>query len=308
MVIEHKLIDLDTMDSLALKYLGDATRWKEIADYNRLDYPYVVSSAEDLYQFYAFGFVTTVRANYQNDAVIAAGWKFQTKNNFISGNTVKTFEVTEDTLVPAGQQTAYVPVRCTAPGNFGNVLPGAISALEPYTAEICNMQFTSISNEQPIQGGRNVNVKVVGESIYIPDGTSEVVSPKSFISMLDTISGEDLILTSEGSLVLEPGGDLASVSGLENIKNAVSNRLMTELGELSLHPTYGTELESIVGSPNLANREKLIKIAVLRALSQEDRIKEPDINIVATEGTSVYLDIVYKLAIGNTPYRMTITL
>ena len=78
-MIQHILTRYDTLQSLALQYLNDATLWRTIADYNNLDYPYIVGGTTDLEDFYSSGYVTVVRNNYTNSAVIQAGWLFKTE-------------------------------------------------------------------------------------------------------------------------------------------------------------------------------------------------------------------------------------
>ena len=46
MIIEHVLTDIDSLQSLALTYYGDAARGGEIADYNKLSYPYILQNKE----------------------------------------------------------------------------------------------------------------------------------------------------------------------------------------------------------------------------------------------------------------------
>ena len=303
MAVEHTLLDMDTLSTLALAYLGDATRWKEIADYNKLSYPYILQTRDDLNAFFGSGYVTVVRANTQADVTIKKGWQFKTKPNSVTGGVAKVFLVIEDTYIPAGISVAYVPLRATVAGSFGNVVEYTIVDAGDNTVQSSGIQFTAIYNEFKFTGGQDINVRVTGDTIFIPADSSEVI-PEDVSKILELIGGSDLVLDINGDLMLNDNGDLASVSGAENIENAVVSRIMTELGEFSLHPDYGTEVEMLIGSPYTANREKLIEVGLIRALNQEDRITAPAINSLSVLGTSIYLNITYKLAVNGTAVNL----
>jgi phage baseplate assembly protein W len=306
MAIEHTLLDMDTLPSLALQYLGDATRWKEIADYNRLEYPYLIQDKEALKGYFGSGYITLVRANYQSGTTIKQGWQFKTKANAATGNIIKTFEVIEDTLIPAGSPIGYIPLRCTVPGSFGNVVPYMIVEVGDNTAKLSGISFLAIYNEQAFTGGKDLSLRATGDVIYIPTDASEVI-PEDITKMIDRVGGTDLVLDAEGNIVFAPGGDLASVVGVDNIAQAITSRIMTEVGDLTLHPEYGTEMQELIGSPNLLSREKLMEVAVLRALSQEDRVSDTTINTLTLEGTSVFIDISYKISVSDTPQNLSLS-
>ena len=164
----------------------------------------------------------------------------------------------------------------------------------------------SVSNDLPFTNGTDSVVLASGDSIYIPT-TSDEVLPEDTKKMLELIGGEDLVLEADGDIAIEIGGDLASVSGANNIRYAVATRITTELGDLIVHPDYGTEFQDLIGSPNIANRVNLMEIAVLRALSLEDRIKDVVINDLTVDKTSVYLDISYSIALTGTADGLSLT-
>ena len=307
MIVEHVLTDVDSLQSLALKYLGDATHGEEIANYNRLSYPYIVKSKEDLHDFFGSGYITIVRANYQTAVVIKKGWTFKTRPSLLTRNTTRIFEVSEDTVIPAGVQKYSIPLRCTVPSSFGNVMEDTITEVGDNTAQLSGIQFLSIRNESKFSGGRPLDVLTVGDAIYIPTESSEV-APEDATVMLNIMSGEDIVLDVSGNLIIENGGDLASSYGYDNIKYAVTARLKTEFGDLLHHPEYGTNFQELIGKPNLANRENLMEIAIYRSLVQETRITEVSVDSLVVEGTSIFLDVSYKVAINGLRDRVTLAL
>jgi phage baseplate assembly protein W len=294
------------MDSLALQYFGDASRWQEIADFNQLQYPYIVDDIKELDQFYARGYLTVERATTNNSAIVRKGWIFKTKPDFFLGGVIKLYEVTEDTTFPAGVLKADVPIQSVFYGTFGNTMEYMVTELDDSTKAQSTIQFTAVYNEAPITGGQDVNAKVTGDVIYIPVDSTEV-KPDDISKLIQIIGGEDLTEAVMG-VVFNDDGDLGTVSGTDNIKQAVSARLMTELWELSQHPEYGTELTEIIGTPNIFNKEKLAEIAILKALSYEDRIKDTIINTVTIDKDKIYIDLSYAISINGQNDRLQVTI
>lgn len=70
--------------------------------------------------------------------------------------------------------------------------------------------------------------------------------------------------------------DIATVSGLDNLTQAIANRLKTRQGELADlgHPDYGSRHHELLGEPNVERTRNLVKLYVLQALRREPRITE----------------------------------
>lgn len=186
-------------------------------------------------------------------------------------------------------------------------MAGTITEVGDETLQLSDIQFLSITNELNFSGGKPIDVRVTGDTLYIPTDYS-AVAPEDIKKMLDLIGGEDLVLDDYGNLVIEDGGDLASVHGSDNIRYAVTSRLKTELGDLLHHPEYGTDFQELIGSPNIANREKLMEIAVYRSLVQESRITNVSVDNMAIDGTTINLYISYNVAINGMPDQITLVL
>ena len=76
-------------------------------------------------------------------------------------------------------------------------------------------------------------------------------------------------------LLAAAGGDVRTVSGRENLAQAVVNRLLTRRGELARlgHPQYGSRLHLLVGEPQNARTRGLAEIYIRESLAQEPRIQ-----------------------------------
>ena len=72
----------------------------------------------------------------------------------------------------------------------------------------------------------------------------------------------------------DPGHDLATVTGNENLQQALLVRMLTEVGELAHlgHPEYGSRLHELIGEPNTPATRDRAKLYALQALTAEPRV------------------------------------
>jgi phage baseplate assembly protein W len=69
--------------------------------------------------------------------------------------------------------------------------------------------------------------------------------------------------------------DLGLVDGIDNLTQAIANRLKTRRGELAAlgHPNYGSRHHELIGQPNVDRTRNLIKLYILQALRDEPRVE-----------------------------------
>jgi phage baseplate assembly protein W len=105
--------------------------------------------------------------------------------------------------------------------------------------------------------------------------------------MSDKLFFKDIKLTNRGfdvhtsdregvSLVATLQSDVATVSGRDNLAQAVVNRLLTRKGELTSlgHPDYGSRLYELIGEPNNIRLQGLAEIYIRESLQAETRIED----------------------------------
>lgn len=70
--------------------------------------------------------------------------------------------------------------------------------------------------------------------------------------------------------------DLKTVAGVDNLSQAILNRLHTRQGELANlgHPDYGSRLYQLVGELNNDRTRNLAELYIRECLAQEPRIEE----------------------------------
>ena len=90
--------------------------------------------------------------------------------------------------------------------------------------------------------------------------------------MRDTIYGVDIKLTQTGDVAVNANGDLALISGLDNLKQAIRILLRTPQGWFFEAPTYGSRLEHYWGKPNTPQTRYSAARDVQEALMADPRI------------------------------------
>lgn len=91
--------------------------------------------------------------------------------------------------------------------------------------------------------------------------------------MTDTLYGADIYLNQEtADIQFNYQDDFILVEARPNLTQAIYNRLQSHLGELTLHPNYGTELHTIVGRGNTTLVLNQVRQFVRKTLLQEPRI------------------------------------
>lgn len=82
----------------------------------------------------------------------------------------------------------------------------------------------------------------------------------------DLAFGEDYSVT--------PTGDIDTIKGLANVKQALFHRLTTEQGSLIHRPTYGVGLKQYQNAPNTLASKRSLALKIQEQFLQDDRIEE----------------------------------
>lgn len=92
--------------------------------------------------------------------------------------------------------------------------------------------------------------------------------------------------------------DLLTVSGRDNLAQAVTLRLLTPRGELEqlAHPEYGSRLHELIGRQNTETTRNLVKLHILEALALEPRVEEVvEVAVSPAPGTRDRVDVVLRV-------------
>lgn len=149
--------------------------------------------------------------------------------------------------------------------------------------------FIGRIGDTPVSG-----VKLPGDIISIPIevDTSDVLGSSVYeenYSDLLLTTNSNLTDYSGGELSTDLYGDLQVVSGEGSITQDIVHRFKTEKGTLLYHPTYGSDLLSLIGINKDDTWLQKVTIEVLRTMRSDPRIKEiNNLNITSiTEGVQI---------------------
>lgn len=133
------------------------------------------------------------------------------------------------------------------------------------------------------------NVVMVGSTITIPieqsliDVNTDNFTRRDINNVLDLVLGRDLSMIDTPYDYEERGlqdeifslnsknGDVSTVRGVQNLKQAVMARLLTPKGSLLLHPNYGSELHKIIGK-NTLGVARMIEDEITKTILVDQRI------------------------------------
>jgi len=108
--------------------------------------------------------------------------------------------------------------------------------------------------------------------------------------MDEDLYGTDILMTVDGDLQVTAGGDLAFVTGIANLQQAVNNRVLTlqdeylfAQGSISTDTSYGSTLKQFVDVTITPELREAIPQDVIASLNNESRLSSTS----ATVDTSV---------------------
>ena len=208
-----------TLESLSQQYLGDSTRWMEIATLNGLKSPYVDETGFDLY---------LIADGYRNNVLVP-----YSQNLFI-GQRVSI----GSSSATRGFRYIVEMVR-DLNGNLVITLDGD-SNMNTYRK--CDRAFIHAYLPDTINSECLVYIPSDREPIENDYLTKDIPGVDSLDPMV-AAGGVDLLLDSSGDLVITPDGDCRYATGLRNIIQNLEIALSVQQGKLYLHPGFGLPIK-----------------------------------------------------------------
>lgn len=150
----------------------------------------------------------------------------------------------------------------------------------------------------------SVGVLIIGNSIDIPDSNNPITDMTTVLTDLQ-IFGSDLQLTLDynmdmssadrvGELVIGSYGDLQTADGIYCLIQDLIHVLITPLGSISYHPTYGSNFLNIIGSKKSIGWDQRAVTEFTKSIKSDSRVVDVQ-NIVITSfpcGASLECNII----------------
>ncbi len=95
---------------------------------------------------------------------------------------------------------------------------------------------------------------------------------------------------------VEGAGDLMSIVGLDNIKQAIIRRIMTTPGSLAHRPTYGVGMKDFQNAPNSLETQRALAERLVKELPKDPRVAEViSLSVQETPGVSGQVVAIIKV-------------
>lgn len=175
-------------------------------------------------------------------------------------------------------------------------------------ASLNNLRFPYIVNTNDEKMTNPLHLVSPGDTIKLPTTTDSLDNIKDDTltsyekdSVYDTTLGMDLMLThqrgrnlNEKVAFLTPSAskrDLATISGIDNLRQSIEMRLLTRHGTYLNHPDYGTYLYDYLGKNVNKSSLQEITTEVLRTITTDNRVKSATITNASIDGGSLYISV-----------------
>lgn len=275
----------DTLERVALRELGSARQWQQLAEINTLRHPYISSNPQDW-----FG------ASLESGALSAS---------LASGATSFVFPATKpsvwvldnlillDAFVAGVQRFETVRIRRYDVASQTVFLKSALENSYPRGTLLSIHSDPDNQQLKVVKPGDRIVVSVLGSASDI------VIDPTETVAGL----GQDIKIKDDGLPDLSDGL-LATVVGVENVAQALRMRLSTELGELVRHPRYGSLVQQFVGARGETTFQALVKRAIADTIQGDPRVQRVTSVQTVQVGETLFADAEVVLSDGRTLLRL----
>jgi len=147
----------------------------------------------------------------------------------------------------------------------------------------------------------NPKVALYGQTILVPDARQDIELPSV---SAESVFKADVKLVKGRLEILN--GDIVTVAGRENLKQAITIRITTARGELIFHSLYGCDIAKLKGRGNNQINALLGAKYVESALLADDRIAKVNKVVVSPNGDALPVEVEALTATGH-PINTTVT-
>lgn len=150
--------------------------------------------------------------------------------------------------------------------------------------------YNRVQNESEIEAGTKIKIPVLAEN------SSNVFNRIYAEPDKQENYGTDLTLDDEGDLALGSDGDIKTVSGRDNLTQAIAMRLTTTSGKRIRLGAYG--IRSVIGEPIAV--ESYLSSCIEQTIKADPRISEVNELTFRGDKDRLYLEVVYTDINGET--------
>lgn len=115
----------------------------------------------------------------------------------------------------------------------------------------------------------------------------------------DDVFKTDVLLDDDGFFAVTAGGDLATVSGVANLTQALENALDTDQGELIYHPSYGYRGRRLLGTKNSPTAGLLAARYAKQTVAADSRISSVQSSTATVSGNVIATVVEAETVVGT---------
>lgn len=246
-----------TLERLAENYLGDASRWHEIASLNGLKEPYVDEEGFEL-SLLVNGADNQIIVDFDDRLYInQAIWLESTGVHRIKRRITGLNRIVDQLIVSVSGESNLDVFKVTDSSK--------LVAFEPDTVN--SQQLIYIPSQKEPADDNFITKSIPGVNEFDP---------------LVAVGGVDLLLDSNNDLIITPDGDTKLAIGLANIIQNLRIAMSTVQGTLLGHPSFGIPIQ--VGMSTADFNAKRVLEAIRRMVSQDSGISRIDSINVSQSG------------------------
>lgn len=282
----------DTLETIAARFYDDPAQWRRIAEENHLVPPYIS---------------TDPCRRYGNPVSILV-----VENPWEAGSYYVYFPATDGRDIFLPGYRLYVE----APTIVAGGLDFEITEVASYDAAGRRVELRAPLTDSYAVGSlvyvfgpayqQEMRVVGPGDTIRLPGIVSEQgeSQPAAEFTLSgpewEEAVGTDIKLDADGTLLWSTARrDVDTASGSDNMRQMVMGALMTNLGKLDHHPTYGSELDLLVGVKNDPARHFVMATYARQAVERDPRVAMcSDVAVVLQRDTALYSLTVHLLRTG----------
>jgi hypothetical protein len=138
-------------------------------------------------------------------------------------------------------------------------------------------------------------VILTGQQIIVPAPTPVVEATPDPTQVFEI----DVALDANGDLQSDASGDFATVSGNANLVQALNGRVVTDVGELLFHNTYGNLVRQLLGALNGPNAGLLASEYLAGAVLADPRVLDVQSSNVTIVGDEIQVVMAVNPVVGQ---------
>ncbi len=260
-----------TLERMSYKYLGDASRWVEIAAINALKSPYVDEE----------GFLIDFIASGAGNSFSVAS-----ANNLYVGQVVEIssdVQRTEVRTIRSIDTVSSVEVIITVDGNedMAKFTVADNSKLKAFLPNTVNSnQLIAIPSTVPINVPGTIRLNPDEDDLTFITYTAKA----DFLLHFDKQNNADIAFT---------GADIKIARGMQNIQQAATIKVLIKLGDLLHDPSFGNPIEVGSSQADINAKDIISQLSIL--YSQDPRFNSVRAGRVSKTANAILVDLVIGL-------------